>query len=116
MKVTGDFPLRLFLLSKEPEAAADHLIFFGRQYRLHGIQYMTDVFSGGILFHNVDCRSFHYIQKTDLITFFVCTNGFVQRDFPGCDTSFGRRMYQKQPCEVHENALGNSVRGINKHK
>ena len=83
MKVPGDFPLRLFLLPKETETAADHLIFFGRQYRLHGIQYMTDIFSGGLLFHNVHCRSFHYIQKTDLIAFFVCTNGFIQRDFPG---------------------------------
>ena len=28
VKVPGDFPLRLFLLPKETETAADHLIFF----------------------------------------------------------------------------------------
>ena len=32
MKVTGDFPLRLFLLPKETETAADNPVFFGRQY------------------------------------------------------------------------------------
>ena len=83
MKVPGDFPLRLFLLPKETETAADHLIFFGRQYRLHGIQYMTDIFSGGILFHNRPLPVLPLHPETDLIAFFVCTNGFIQRDFPG---------------------------------
>ena len=75
MKVPGDFPLR-----SVPFAQRDR-----NGSRLPHILWKTvqtswnPVHDGYLLWwntlHNVHCQSFHYIQKTDLIAFFVCTNG-----------------------------------------
>lgn len=100
MKVTGNFPLRLLWISKKPKTSAHDLIFFFHQNRFHGIKNQLDIFTSGIVLHNIYGRPFYHIQKTDLISFFVRSNGFIKRNFPGIFFS---------GTEHHQKLIGNPV-------
>ena len=44
---------------------------------------MADALPCGIFLHHIHGRTFHYVQKTDLVALFVRSNRFIQGNFPG---------------------------------
>ena len=102
-KPVGDFPLSLFFFAEKTVTAADDLIFFWRKNALYRRKEMKNVLLCGIIFDDVYRWAFDDIKQTDLVSFFVRPDRFIQRDFSG--TFFSRT-------EHHQKFVVNAPRSI----
>ena len=83
IKAGGNLALRQLRFIKDAVSVADDLIFFWRKNALYRRKEMKNVLLCGIIFDDVYRWAFDDIKQTNLVSFFVRPDRFIQRDFSG---------------------------------